>query len=169
MDAKTFAQARLVARPEDELRLIPDLDLRIDKEFYGFTHLYTPDGHVEADIVAITGSAGHAFGSWAASQHHMWLRDFLPHDSRQTRILLYGYNPLLANSQSRSIIADFTSEFIAKSYTRRSQSRSEIRPIILIGHSLGCLIIKAALIDLGSYSFHSLCEHLQPIRDTHAC
>ena len=35
-----------------------------------------------------------------------------------------------------------------------------------VGHSPGCLIIKAALIDLGSCSFHSPCEHLQPIRDS---
>ena len=158
------ATVAFLAPPEAELRLVTNSDMRIDKDFYGFTPLHTPDGHVEADIIAITGLAGHAFGSWAASQHHMWLRDFLPRDFPRARILLYGYNSQLAHSQSRSIIADFTSNFIAKFRTMRSQSRSESRPTVLIGHSLGCLIIKGALVEMGSYSFHSSREYLHPIR-----
>ena len=163
------ATVSFLAGPEDDLCLISDSDMRIDKDFYGFTPLYTPWGKIEADVIAITGLAGHAFGSWAASEHHMWLRDFLPRDFPRTRILLYGYNSRLAHSQSRSIIADFTNNFVAKFHTMRSQSRSESRPVCFIGHSLGCLIIKAALIDLGSFSLHSLCEHLQPMRDSQTC
>ena len=153
------ATVAFLAPPEAELRLATNSDMRIDKDFYGFTPLHTPDGHVETDIIAITGLAGHAFGSWAASQHHMWLRDFLPRDFPRARILLYGYNSQLAHSQSRSIIADFTSNFIAKFRTMRSQSRSESRPTVLIGHSLGCLIIKGALVEMGSFSFHSSRKH----------
>ena len=129
-----------------------------DKDFYGFTPLYTPEGDIEADIIALTGLAGHAFGSWAASPH-MWLRDFLPEDLPRARILLYGYNSNLAGSQSKNILTDLSSNFVVKFHTMRSLSRSELRPIILVGHSLGCLIIKDALIEMRSQSIHHLCKY----------
>lgn len=137
------------ARPGDELLLSED------KDFYGFTPLYTPEGDIEADIIALTGLAGHAFGSWAASPH-MWLRDFLPNDLPRARILLYGYDSNLAGSQSRNILADLSNNFVIKLHTMRSLSRSEDRPLILIGHSLGCLIIKDALTEMTSFPVHHL-------------
>ena len=139
------------AKPGDELLQSED------KDFYGFTPLHTPEGDIEADIIALTGLAGHAFGSWAASPH-MWLRDFLPIDLPRARILLYGYDSSLAGSQSRNILADLSSNFVVKLRTMRSLSRCENRPIILIGHSLGCLIIKDALTDIRSNPVNHLCE-----------
>ena len=137
------------ARPGDKLLLSED------KDFYGFTPLHTPEGDIEADIIALTGLAGHAFGSWAVSPH-MWLRDFLPNDLPRARILLYGYDSNLAGSQSRNILADLSNNFVVKLHTMRSLSKSENRPIILIGHSLGCLIIKDALAEITSFSVHRL-------------
>lgn len=131
-----------------------DQDICVDKDFYGFTPLYTPGGHIEVDMIAITGLAGHAFGSWSTATQRMWLRDFLPRDIPQARILLYGYDSRIVNSQSRSILADFSSNFIVKFNAMRAQSHSENRPVIFIGHSLGCLMIKEVLIDLGSYFDH---------------
>ena len=128
-----------------------------DKDFYGFTPLYTPEEDIEADIIAVTGLAGHAFGSWAASSN-MWLRDFLPNDLPKARILLYGYDSNLAGSQSKNIISDFSKNFVVKFNTMRSLSRSGNRPIVLIGHSLGCLIIKDALIEMSSHPVHLLCK-----------
>ena len=139
------------ARPGDELLHSED------KDFYGFTPLYTPEGDIEVDIIAITGLAGHAFGSWAASPH-MWLRDFLSEDLPRARILLYGYDSNLAGSQSKNILTDLSSNFVVKLHTMRSLSRSELRPIVLLGHSLGCLIIKDALIEMRSHPHH-LCEY----------
>lgn len=129
------------------------------KNFYGFTPLYTPEGDIEADIIAITGLAGHAFGSWAASPHEMWIRDFLPNDLPRARVLLYGYDSNLAGNQSKNILAGFSNNFVANFHTMRSLSGSGNRPIIFIGHSLGCLIIKDALTDFKSCPIHHLCEH----------
>lgn len=131
-----------------------DLNICVDKEFYGFTPLYTPERHIDVDIIAITGLAGHAFGSWATATQRMWLRDFLPRDLPQARVMLYGYDSRIVNSQSRSILADLSSNLIAKFNAMRGQSHSKDRPVILIGHSLGCLMIKEVLIDLGSYLDH---------------
>lgn len=89
---------------QEPFPLPSDLDICIDKDFYGFTPIYTPDGHIDVDIIAITGLAGHAFGSWSIATQRMWLRDFLPRDIPQARILLYGYDSRIVNSQSRSIL-----------------------------------------------------------------
>lgn len=154
---KLTATFSCYARPGDELFLSED------RNFYGFTPLYTPEEYIEADIIAITGLAGHAFGSWAASPH-MWLRDFLPNDLPRARVLLYGYDSSLAGNQSRNILTDFSNKFGAKFHTMRSLSGSQNRPVIFIGHSLGCLIIKDALTSMMSHPFHHLCEHSCVIR-----
>ena len=150
------------AQPGDKLLIAED------KDFYGFTPLYTPEEDIEADIIAVTGLAGHAFGSWAASPD-MWLRDFLPNDLPKARVLLYGYNSNLAGNQSKNITSDFSKSFVNKFHTMRSQSRSENRPTVLIGHSLGCLIIKDALIEMSSNQTHLLCKYLQVIRSHPGC
>jgi hypothetical protein len=60
--------------PHDKPKLLVDQPI-IDSDFYGFTALYTPDGTIDADIIAITGLTGHAYGSLAVSAERMWLRD----------------------------------------------------------------------------------------------
>ena len=67
-------------------------------------------------IVAVTGLAGHAFGSWKShTQHHqMWLRDFLPVDLQDSnvRILTFGYNSGLRDSTSTSSLQDFSRQLL---------------------------------------------------------
>ncbi|KAJ5893420.1 hypothetical protein N7495_005111 [Penicillium taxi] len=61
-----------------------DDDINIDGHFFGFTELYTPGENepVVADIIAIAGLDGHAYGSWQGRGNlaRMWLRDFLSKD-----------------------------------------------------------------------------------------
>jgi hypothetical protein len=67
-------------------------------------------------IVAVTGLAGHAFGSWRSrtQDHQMWLRDFLPEDLRDAnvRILTFGYNSGLKDSTSTSSLQDFSRQLL---------------------------------------------------------
>jgi hypothetical protein len=67
-------------------------------------------------IIAVTGLAGHAFGSWKSrtQDHQMWLRDFLPVDLRDAdvRILTFGYNSGLKNSTSSSSLQDFSRQLL---------------------------------------------------------
>jgi hypothetical protein len=62
-------------------------------------------------IIAVTGLGGHAFGSWAYSPRHMWLRDFLPKDLPHVRVLTYGYNSQLRMASSRNILGDHVRMF----------------------------------------------------------
>jgi hypothetical protein len=58
-------------------------------------------------IIAVTGLAGHAFGSWKSKNNYeMWLRDFLPQSVANTRILTYGYDTKMHDSQSEASILE---------------------------------------------------------------
>jgi hypothetical protein len=72
--------------------------------------------HGICSIVAVTGLAGHAFGSWKSrtQDHQMWLRDFLPVDLRDAnvRILTFGYNSALKESTSTGSLHDFSRQLL---------------------------------------------------------
>ena len=137
----SFPSSRPPPEPTDE-------DLEVDREFIGFTPLNYPQEPLVADIIAVTGLAGHAFGSWSSSPRQMWLRDFLPQDIPNVAIYTYGYNSRLQNAPSRSIISDHARRFVDKLAYLRSTNTGPPRPLILIGHSLGGLIIKKAICEL---------------------
>jgi hypothetical protein len=69
---------------------------------------------ISISIIAVTGLAGHAFGSWAVSSHVMWLRDILPVDFPNARVLTYGYGSELQGGLSGSIIAGHDAAFRQK-------------------------------------------------------
>ncbi|KAL7900031.1 hypothetical protein HDV63DRAFT_370169 [Trichoderma sp. SZMC 28014] len=129
--------------------------LAIDEDFHGMTALYTPplQDH-KIDIIALSGLGGHAFGSFKErGGSYMWLRDSLPFDltldtSDQpiARVMIYGYDSVVAESKSMQNIEDLATGFIGG--LQKLANASIIQPIILIGHSLGGLIIKQALISL---------------------
>ncbi|PTB43606.1 hypothetical protein M441DRAFT_56598 [Trichoderma asperellum CBS 433.97] len=129
--------------------------LTIDRDFHGITALYTPSPQdYKIDVIALSGLGGHAFGSFKErGGSHMWLRDSLPHDlTLETnnqpiaRIMIYGYESTVARSESMQNLEDFATNFNAS--LQMLANATTTRPIILIGHSLGGLIIKQALISL---------------------
>lgn len=88
-----------------------DQVLTFDTHFHGLTALSTPQSEEEViDCVAVCGLGGHAFGSFKEKgTSYMWLRDSLPKDLPNLRILLYGYESGLEgsdSSQNVSVIAD---------------------------------------------------------------
>ena len=78
-----------------------DGEIIFDQSFHGLTQLYNPtidSTEITADIVAITGLDGHAYGSWSGGNpKRMWLRDFLSEDLPKCRMMIYGYNSKLSN------------------------------------------------------------------------
>ena len=59
----------------------------------------------DISIVAVTGLAGHAYGSWKVRNgNYMWLQDSLPDDLVKlgsVRIMTYGYNTTLTEVTRR--------------------------------------------------------------------
>ena len=87
-----------------------DSDVMLDQSFHGLTQLYDPtvgSTEIAADVVAITGLDGHAYGSWSGGNpKRMWLQDFLSKDLPKCRVMTYGYNSKLSRPGLHTI-ADF--------------------------------------------------------------
>jgi hypothetical protein len=88
-------------------------DLTFGTDFLAMTQLYDPVGTITADIIAVPGLDGHAFGSWRAKDQtgRMWLRDFFRRDFPNCRTFTYGYNAKL-NDPNVSGLEDYGHEFL---------------------------------------------------------
>jgi len=73
-------------------------------------------------VVAVTGLAGHAFGSWRNRDTcKMWLKDFLPEDVKNVRIMTYGYDSSLVRGvKSETRLVDYRRNFIQQLENSRS-------------------------------------------------
>ncbi|KAH6980866.1 hypothetical protein BKA56DRAFT_485948 [Ilyonectria sp. MPI-CAGE-AT-0026] len=133
----------------------PDRYLALSDDFLGITTLYapSPDDH-KVDVIALPGLGGHAFSSFKErGSDYMWLRDALPYDITHNnddtpiaRVMTYGYESRVSQSKSIQNLEDLATSFhTALIALARAPT---IKPIILIAHSLGGLIVKQALISL---------------------
>src|SRR3954463_15313436 len=99
-------------------------------------------------VVALSGLGGHAFGSFKErSGTHMWLRDFLPYDLTQedtdrpmARVITYGYESAVAGSKNIQNLEDLATSF--HNNLLALVSGPTAKPIIIVAHSLGGLIVK---------------------------
>lgn len=80
-------------------------------------------------IIAVTGLAGHALGSWKSpGRHTTWLRDFLPEDIPNCRILTYGYASTVKDSNRDSSIQDYARQFLeAVNIARQNENVGHFR------------------------------------------
>lgn len=76
----------------------------------------------------------------------MWLRDSLPADLPNHRAILYGYDTKLQGSQSKQSIHDLGVMLMGSIAEFRHSTQTTQRPIVFIGHSLGGLVVKEALV-----------------------
>ncbi|KAF3392458.1 hypothetical protein F1880_008921 [Penicillium rolfsii] len=124
-------------------------DINFDCHFFGFTQLYAPDENepVAADIIAIAGLDGHAYGSWQGRGNlgRMWLRDFLSKDLPQCRTMIYGYNSKLS-SHGVDTILDYGRELMEEIKKIRNTKELQQRPLIFIAHSFGGIILAHCLV-----------------------
>ncbi|KAI5777283.1 hypothetical protein EDC01DRAFT_624203 [Geopyxis carbonaria] len=92
-----------------------NIDVDLDDKFIGLTALSVPGSgyDIVADIIAIHGIGGHAFGSWKSPKgSSMWLRDYLPNTIKNARILTYGYDTKLAGSYSTASFLDIARKLL---------------------------------------------------------
>lgn len=69
------------------------------------------------------GLGSHAIGSWKSpSGNDVWLRDYLPDDVSNIRVLLYGYNTSLLGNDSKDSIETLGSRFLESIKAFRADS-----------------------------------------------
>jgi hypothetical protein len=82
---------------------------------------------MKQSIIAVTGLAGHAIGSWSLGSR-LWLRDFLPEDVPTARILTYGYDSRLSGpSLASSTLQDLADEFMTNLLAMRDRTKGVCR------------------------------------------
>ncbi|KAI0435548.1 hypothetical protein F4803DRAFT_557878 [Xylaria telfairii] len=122
----------------------------------GLKVLYNPkesDLEIEADIVCIHGLGGHREETWTAKEPGtgrmvLWIKDFLPVDLPNARIMTYGYSSHIFSVRhltQRTLYSQCKTLLIALKRSRQDIGATN-RPLIFISHSLGGLIVKSALI-----------------------
>ncbi|OKP07146.1 Protein SERAC1 [Penicillium subrubescens] len=108
-----------------------------------------PDTAAVVDIVAIHGLNGHYFQTWATpvsdGREVNWLKDLLPKQIPNARIMSFGYNSAVQMSKSAGDISLFADQLLEDLFIRRQRQEEPGRPIIFICHSLGGIVFKQTL------------------------
>ncbi|KAF6804850.1 NB-ARC and TPR domain protein [Colletotrichum musicola] len=92
--------------------------------------------------------ADHAWDTWrtpSGPAGRLWLRDDLPTYVPDSRIFLYQYNATAVYGKDRSTFIDKANDLLED--IRLEREDAESRPILFLGHSMGGLLIKQALIN----------------------
>ncbi|KAA8909657.1 hypothetical protein FN846DRAFT_776022 [Sphaerosporella brunnea] len=134
--------------PREQFQIVVDAaDISFDRHFCGFTQMYATEGGIVADVVAVTGLNGHSWGSWRGREKagRMWLRDYLGQDLPQFRTMTYGYNSKL-HAHNVDTILDYGLGFLEEIRKVRATNEEKERPLILMGHSFGGLLVAHSLV-----------------------
>lgn len=82
---------------------------------------------------------------------YVWLRDFLPTQLRELeirpRIMSFGYNANTTFTKSVGGISDQSMVLLDRLEGKRMQMYEQQRPIILLAHGLGGLVVKRYSLD----------------------
>ncbi|KAI1173201.1 hypothetical protein F4777DRAFT_558875 [Nemania sp. FL0916] len=113
------------------------------------------------DIVAVHGLNGHREKTWTAANGVHWLRDLLPQNLPGLRVMTWGYDANTHSSRQVNFQYMFqhAEQLVSELTARRKLTQSFHRPIIFIGHSLGGLVVKSALIHSDARRQGALGEH----------
>ncbi|RPA98708.1 hypothetical protein L873DRAFT_1006442 [Choiromyces venosus 120613-1] len=107
------------------------------------------------DIVAVHGLKGDVYRTWTAKATEpgekdvFWLKDLLPEEVPNARILAYGYDAdpsKMFESISTNRIHHHATTLVSELHFYRRKENEKRRPIIFVCHSLGGIIVKRALI-----------------------
>ena len=103
--------------------------------------------YAEMDIVFIHGLCANREDTWTF-ENTFWPRDLLKNDLVLSRIMTFGYDIYSNGDSQRNPCVDIfgqANHFLQSLATVRDDSRSTNRPIIIIAHCIGGLIVKQAL------------------------
>ncbi|KAF2121628.1 hypothetical protein BDV96DRAFT_641014 [Lophiotrema nucula] len=116
---------------------------------HGISVLYQPkeSENTDSDLIAIHGLSGHPLGSWTHKQTGvMWLKDLLPDDLPNTRIMTFGYEAKFRNFTGHQDLMNIATEFLCALEKLRGSREESDRPIFLVCHCLGGVVAKKALL-----------------------
>lgn len=116
-----------------------------EKEKIGLFELSKVGAPKTVDVVAVHGLQGDAYKTWEYENGTLWLRDLLPEEVPRARIMTFGYDSTIAFSNSVARIEDKALDLLNNVGALRGKD-TDRRPVVFIGHSLGGIVVKKALI-----------------------
>lgn len=102
---------------------------------------------IQADIVAIHGlgsNAAYAWKHWDTGKD--WIQDFLPTDFPHCRIVLVNHDSRWDAYSPAQSLRDYGSVILDSVASIRRDEEEKSRPLILLGHSFGGILLKKALV-----------------------
>ncbi|KAI5780133.1 hypothetical protein EDC01DRAFT_669267 [Geopyxis carbonaria] len=125
----------------------------------------TLEEEIIVDIVAIHGLGGHPYKTWTDKNNGVnWLRDLLPKQIPNSRIMTFGYAADIAFTRSISGVKEFAHSLLDKLKSSRSSSREKKRPVIFVCHGLGGIVCKKAIIIAHEVPFYiDILKHVRGI------
>lgn len=115
-----------------------------------------PDELDMIDIIAIHGLNGDFQRTWSSRNkdgiYVNWLRDLLPADMGNARIMSFAYNSSVQFSKYITDIFDFADQLLENLVLLRRSSEEQRRPMIFICHSLGGIVFKQ--VSVSPYLIH---------------
>ncbi|KGO78310.1 hypothetical protein PITC_059230 [Penicillium italicum] len=104
------------------------------------------------DVIAVHGLGGHHERTWTwnpvgstGEKPCVWLRDLLPSEIPNARILSFGYSSAVAFSKSIGDISTFAEQLLSLTLRERASENQRSRPVVFVAHSLGGIVVKKAL------------------------
>ncbi|KIW68048.1 hypothetical protein PV04_04018 [Phialophora macrospora] len=117
------------------------------EQWYPESHS-TPEPH-DIDVIFVHGLTGNRNTTWTHRvEETPWPKSVLSSSIPSARLLTYGYDAYPARAGHRtghSKLRDHAQNFVHEFAARRSETQTAAKPVLLIGHSMGGLMIKAAL------------------------
>ncbi|KAL8348370.1 hypothetical protein RB598_001598 [Gaeumannomyces tritici] len=120
-----------------------------DGQHLGIRVLHAP-AEASVDIIFIHGITGHPYKTFATHEKTpiYWPTQLLSRDIPTARVLAFGYNADVVKffgPAGQNNIREHAATLISDVAAVRGEDRSTTRPIILVVHSLGGLVVKKAL------------------------
>ncbi|KAK4182677.1 NACHT and WD domain-protein [Podospora australis] len=118
----------------------------------GLTTLYEPEGPSIVDLVFVHGLNGGSVSTWTRNgdKSLFWPKEWLPNDHAfsDARIHTFGYDSSWSHESILNIHDFATALLVSIKHAPSNHSRDEgvPTPLVLIGHSMGGLVIKRAYI-----------------------
>ena len=120
----------------------------VPKQKIGLFELSASECEKNIGVVAVHGLQGDAYKTWEHDNGSLWLRDFLPANIPNARIMTFGCDSTVAFSKSVAKIEDKALELLNHLSAKQSPIApgSPSKPIVFICHSLGGIVVKKALV-----------------------
>lgn len=104
-------------------------------------------------VIAVHGLGGDWEMTWShKTTGKLWLRDFLPQQFKNVRVMSFGYDSTYILSAAVTDVNDASASLLDRLDGERQEEPARRRPIIFVAHSLGGIVVKRVSVEIFTLS-----------------